>query len=174
MSTINLICQYGAQMNDAKSSTRWLDETEDLAWRGLRRVDLFVMPAISRDLQSDSKLSESDYDVLSSLSERRSPRCRFKDLAVLTRWSTSRLSHHLDRMEGRGLVVREGCEDDGRGANIALTQAGLDALGTAAPLHVASVRRHLFDLLSPEQTEALADITQTLAAHHEPESPEND
>ena len=80
-------------------------------------------------------------------------------------WSQSRLSHHISRMEQRGLVAREECESDGRGSVIALTEHGLHTLQKAAPEHVMSVRRHVIDLLSPEQIEALGDISETVVAH---------
>ncbi len=45
-----------------------------------------------------------------------------------------------------------------------LTDAGHAALAEAAPGHAAEVRRRVFDLLSREQVESLADISSTLAA----------
>ena len=54
-------------------------------------------------------------------------------------------------MERRGLLSRRECEADGRGAFIELTTAGADAIGAAAPRHVAAVRRLVFDRLSDAQ-----------------------
>lgn len=73
-------------------------------------------------------------------------------------WSTSRLSHHLTRMQQRGLVIREDVDGDGRGCDIVLTDEGLRAIEAAAPDHVASVRRHFIDRLTPEQIRVLAEI----------------
>jgi hypothetical protein len=81
-------------------------------------------------------------------------------------WSRSRLSHQLDRMEARGLVSREGCPTDGRGTFATLTPAGLTAIRDAAPAHVGSIRRNLLDLLSREQVDALAGITDAVVTHH--------
>jgi DNA-binding MarR family transcriptional regulator len=80
-------------------------------------------------------------------------------------WSKSRLSHHLTRMQQRGLVTREDCPEDGRGAVVVLTDGGLRAIQAAAPDHVASVRRHLIDLLSSDQIAVLGDITETVLGH---------
>src|SRR2546421_10608825 len=102
---------------------------------------------LARDLAHDAGLSEADYDVLSTLTEVEDRRWRARDLATRLRWSTSRLSHHVARMQERGLVAREGCDDDGRGAVIVLTDAGWKAIRDAAPGHVSSVRRHFIDLL---------------------------
>src|SRR6266545_2243132 len=107
---------------------RWLDQDEDRAWRGYRRLRALLDLQINRDLARDSGLSEPDYDVLSNLSETAGHRQRLSDL-------------------------------------VALTRQGLHAIETAAPGHVASVRRHFIDLLSTEQIAALGDITQTVLTH---------
>jgi DNA-binding MarR family transcriptional regulator len=72
------------------------------------------------------------------------------------RWEQSRLSHHVARMELRGLVGREACTTDKRGAFVVLTVAGRDAIDRAAPGHVDTVRRLVFDGLSEEQVATLA------------------
>jgi DNA-binding MarR family transcriptional regulator len=115
---------------------------------------------IARDLQQDSGLSETDYDVLSTLSEKPGSNWRSRDLAAQLLWSTSRLAHHVGRMEQRGLVARQPCADDARGALISLTEEGRATLEQAAPPHVASVRRHLIDLLTPEEVAALDSIAE--------------
>jgi DNA-binding MarR family transcriptional regulator len=63
-------------------------------------------------------------------------------------------------MERRGLVAREECRDDGRGAFVVLTTAGRAAIESAAPPHVDTVRRLVFDDLTPEQLSALAAVTE--------------
>ncbi len=120
---------------------------------------------LSRDLAEDSGLSEPDYTVLSNLSEADGHRWRLNELAARMLWSKSRLSHHIARMQERGLVSRDECTTDGRGAFVALTKQGLRAIQKAAPPHVASVRRHLIDLLSPDEIEALAAISQKVVTH---------
>jgi DNA-binding MarR family transcriptional regulator len=144
---------------------RWLDESEARAWRGYRRLRTLLDLEISRDLARDSGLSDPDYDVLSNLSETESRRLRLTELATHMRWSPSRTSHHIARMEQRGLVRREETPDDGRGAVVVLTDAGWKAIEAAAPLHVESVRRHLIDVLSPKQIAALGDIAESVIAH---------
>lgn len=147
------------------AKTRWLDESEMRAWLGYRRMHLLLNARVNRDLARDSGLSEPDYDVLSNLSAAADRRGRLSELATRMLWSQSRLSHHISRMEQRGLVAREECESDGRGSVIALTTHGLRTLQKAAPEHVMSVRRHVIDLLTPEQIEALGDISETVVAH---------
>ena len=120
---------------------------------------------IARDLSKDSGLSETDYDVLSTLSEKPEGRWRARDLAAQLLWSTSRLAHHVGRMEQRGLVARQPCPGDARGALISLTEQGRATLEQAAPLHVASVRRHIIDLLTPGEIAALDTIAGKVITH---------
>jgi DNA-binding MarR family transcriptional regulator len=120
---------------------------------------------VARDLASDSGLSEADYDVLSTVSEAAGHSLRLGDLAAHMLWSKSRLSHHVARMERRGLVAREDCPDDGRGALLTLTEAGWQAIIKAAPGHVESVRRNFTDLLTDEQIRVLGDLTETVLDH---------
>lgn len=147
------------------ASVRWLSEPEERAWRGYRRMRALLDLQITRDLARDSGLSDSDYDVLSTLTEAPEPPWRASALAKQLVWSTSRLAHHVGRMERRGLVVRNNCSDDARGATVTLTETGRAALQDAAPLHVTSVRCHLIDLLTPAELEVLAAIAGKVIDH---------
>jgi DNA-binding MarR family transcriptional regulator len=143
----------------------WLTETEDRAWRGYRRMRTLLDLQIARDLTRESGLSEADYDVLSNLSETEGHRQRLTELAARMLWSQSRLSHHITRMQHRGLVTREDCAADGRGSFVVLTPEGLRAIDVAAPGHVASVRKYFIDLLTRDQVEMLATVTSTVVDH---------
>lgn len=126
---------------------------------------------IARDLHRDSGLSEADYDVLSTLSEKSEGRWRARDLASRLLWSTSRLAHQVGRMENRGLVARQPCADDARGALISLTDEGRTTLRQAAPLHVSSVRRHMVGLLTAEEIAMLDTIAGKVIARLADETP---
>lgn len=145
--------------------TKWLSDEEQRAWRAYRRMVLLVDAEVARELNRDSGLSMPDYQVLSALSEAADLRCRLSELATNMQWSASRLSHHVSRMEQRGLVRRADCASDARGAFVVVTEQGLDAIRKAAPDHVASVRRHLIDLLTPEQVRALSEIGDAVIGH---------
>jgi DNA-binding MarR family transcriptional regulator len=138
----------------------WLNQREATAWRAYRRMFLLLNAQLARDLASLG-LSEADYDVLSTLSEN-DDRARLKDLAAYLLWSQSRLSHHITRMQQRGLVHREEFPGDARGAIVVLTKEGREKLEAAAPGHVGSVREHFIDLLTPEQVDQFAEIAQTV------------
>jgi len=147
------------------ASAQWLTAPQERAWRRYQRMRTLLDLQLARDLSQDSGLSESDYHVLSTLSERPDGRWRARELAGQLLWSTSRLAHHVGRMEDRGLVGRQPVDDDARGALISLTAAGTAALAAAAPGHVASVRRHLIGLLTAEEIAALDTIAAKVITH---------
>jgi DNA-binding MarR family transcriptional regulator len=143
---------------------RWLDDREVEAWRAVREFGQPLWGALGRELQRDSGLSIADYEVLVVLSAAGNGVLPYRELARSTGWEKSRLSHHVTRMEQRGLVSRQDCPDDARAAHIVLTEAGRRAIERAAPGHVAEVRRLLIDDLTSEQLETLAAVGRQLRA----------
>ena len=146
------------------SETRWLDDQESRAWRGLHRMLVRLGAQLNRDLLRQSGLSFSDYEVLVHLSETADRRLRSFELGDALQWEKSRLSHHLTRMERRGLVTRAQCKTDARGAFIVLTDEGLAAIRSAAPHHVEDVRRYFVDVLTPAQLDGMTEISQAVLA----------
>jgi DNA-binding MarR family transcriptional regulator len=108
-------------------------------------------------------ISIADYSVLVQLSEHVDARMRVLELARALGWEKSRLSHQLTRMQQRGLIERSNCSEDRRGAWIVLTDKGHDTVVLAAPRHVESVRRYVFDELTPEQVDSLGVIARRVA-----------
>ncbi len=146
-------------------TSRWMDDTENRAWRGYRRMFTLLEARLARDLADDSGLSVADYTVLSNLVDVEERRWRLTALAQHMQWSQSRLSHQINRMEGRRLVRRDLVEADGRGAFVVLTRLGLKAIAAATPGHMEAVRRHMINLLTEEQLRDLGDITEIVTAH---------
>jgi|SRR5882757_5597144 DNA-binding MarR family transcriptional regulator len=139
---------------------RWLDEREQRAWRGLITMWTQLSAELGRRMAAESELSMSDFAVLVALTDECEARVRAYELAEVLQWEKSRLSHHLSRMEKRGLISRDGCTEDGRGQVVEVTPAGKRAIEAAAPAHVESVRELFFDALSVDQVEALAAIAE--------------
>jgi len=142
--------------------TRWLSEPEQRAWRGLLQMTTRLEAELNRGLQEVSRLSLADYDVLVPLSEAPQGRLRAFELASALGWQRSRLSHQLARMERRGLLAREDCPTDRRGAFVVLTDQGRIAIEQAAPAHVDAVRRLVFEGLSDEQVTSLQAFTDSV------------
>lgn len=146
------------------AAPRWLDEREQHAWRSIQAMHHRLAIAVERQLILDSGLSAADYQVLVPLSESADGRLRARDLARDAGWEKSRLSHQMRRMEQRGLVEREDCATDARGAYVRLTPAGRAAIEAAAPSHVETVRRLFLDLLEPTEVEVLAAVADRVLA----------
>jgi DNA-binding MarR family transcriptional regulator len=139
----------------------WLTEEEQRIWRDYLAMASRLQTAMHRQLQQDCELSLSDYDVLVALSER-GP-LRINELGDALAWEQSRLSHQLRRMRGRGLVARQGSDDDRRGATVDLTDGGRAALEVAAPGHVELVRSAMFEGISESQLRAFGAVAKAVA-----------
>jgi DNA-binding MarR family transcriptional regulator len=141
---------------------RWLDERQQRAWRAWLAMQTRLQAELNRQLQADSGMSLADFDVLVALTDRPGVPLRVFELAEAVQWEKSRLSHHLARMERRGLIERQDCEDDARGAFVALTPEGRRAIEQAAPPHVETVRSAMFDGLDADEVETLAHIAEVV------------
>jgi DNA-binding MarR family transcriptional regulator len=142
-------------------AVRWLNADEERAWRAYLRIVVAVRTGTARDLAAIG-LSEPDYEVLSTLSERPAHTSTLGEQADKMGWSRSRLSRHATRMEARGLLRRAPDPTDGRGCLLVLTAEGLNALDNAAPAHLESVRHHFIDRLTPADLAALDQIARRL------------
>jgi DNA-binding MarR family transcriptional regulator len=144
---------------------KWLTEREQKAWRGLLVMQMQLDGRLRRSLQDHANLSDADYAVLVNLSEAPGDRLRSFELGATLAWEKSRLSHQLRRMQQRGLVTREECPTDRRGAFAVLTKAGRAAVESAAPQHAADVRHWFLDAVTREQLDALTEISGAVLAH---------
>jgi DNA-binding MarR family transcriptional regulator len=139
------------------TTTRWLTPQEMHAWRAFAEVNGALLAALESDLAPHG-LSLGDYEVLVLLSETRDHQMRMCDLSQHLGLSPSGLTRRLDGLVKAGYVERLPSTADRRVMLATVTPAGLDALAGAAPDHVASVRLHLIDRLTPEQIEVLGAI----------------
>ncbi len=152
----------------------WLTAQEQSAWRGLLEMTSQLDARLAQQLQRSSGLSLADYDVLVPLSEAPGGRLRAYEVASRLGWEQSRLSHHVARMQRRGLVAREESASDRRGADVVLTDAGRAAIEGAAPAHAETVRRLVFDGATPEQLEQLEAFTARVLRRLEPDAVDDD
>ena len=144
--------------------TRWLSADEQRAWRAYVRSTKVLFDALDRQLQRDADMPHAYYEILVALSETEGRALRMSELAERTLSSRSRLSHAVARLEERGWVAREECPTDRRGQLARLTDRGFATLAAAAPGHVGAVRDHLIDVLTAEQLEQLATISNAVTA----------
>lgn len=142
---------------------RVLPTTEELrVWRGFIETAEALRAELGSRLQAECSLSPGDYAVLLALSEADGRRLRSSQLAEDVGWERSRLSHHLGRMERRGLVRREECLTDNRGAEVVLTDEGGSAFRGATVPHLTAVRELFVDALTPAQLAAAGGIASAL------------
>jgi DNA-binding MarR family transcriptional regulator len=147
----------------ARSRSRRLPTRQELAtWRAFIETTEQLRATLTARLQAECGLSPGDYAVLLALYEAEDHRLRSSALAEHIGWERSRLSHHLGRMERRGLVRREECSTDSRGAEIILSQGGIEAFRRATVPHLRAIRELFIDALTPEQVDAVADVVTAL------------
>lgn len=137
---------------------QWLGDREQRAWRSLLAMHADLFQYLERQLRVRSGLSRADYEVLALLSEAPPARLRAFEIGEALRWEKSRLSQHLTRMEGRGLVSREQCPVDQRGHFVVLTSRGRQVIEAAAGPHVADVRALLLDHVTPAQLDLVCEL----------------
>jgi DNA-binding MarR family transcriptional regulator len=143
---------------------RWLDEREERAWRALQFMQMRLEAQLARQLAAGSGLSYPDYLVLITLTDDPDGRLRLLELRRILGWEKSRLSHQVARMAERGLVTKEKCDSDRRGAYVTVTGKGRKEIRAAAPGHVAAVRRLFIDVLTSEQLDVIADAAEAVLA----------
>jgi DNA-binding MarR family transcriptional regulator len=146
-----------SRKNNAKpdSAFRTLTPDQQRAWLAYMRVQLRLTYEMNRQLQADSSLSLPDYDVLNALRHAPGGRMRITGLAALIGWERSRLSHHVRRLENRGLVESRPAPADRRATEITLTNQGWDEITRASSGHIDLVRRLFFEGLPDELLEPL-------------------
>lgn len=140
------------------------------AWHAFLVAHARITAQLSAELEHETGLPLTWYDVLVQLSEAPAARLRMTDLAAAVLLSKSGLTRLVDRMCAAGLVTR--CSDpaDGRGTYVELTQAGDHRLREAAPVHLRGVQQHFGEYIRTDEAEvlerALGRALDSLAAAH--------
>src|SRR4051812_5221617 len=145
--------------DDVLMDTTWLSDEEMAAWLRLVATMELLPGALESQLRRDAELTHFEYYSLAILSEAPDTTLRMTALAQRTRATLPRLSHVVRKLEERDLVERFPCPEDARATNVRLTAGGWDKVQRTAPGHVANVRRHVINALTPEQVSQLTAIT---------------
>ena len=125
---------------------------------GLRRL-------FGRRLEEERGLSPQSMDVLIRLARTPGDRLRMSDLAAQASLTPSGLTRAVDRLQLQGLVRREACPDDRRGAFAVLTEEGRTLMAVVIPEHLAHVDAVLEAVLSPQEEDQLAGLLRRLRDH---------
>ncbi|WP_059050160.1 MarR family winged helix-turn-helix transcriptional regulator [Paenibacillus senegalimassiliensis] len=125
-------------------------------WKGTFKK---IFGRVIKDMSEHTGLSEGDYGVLGMLVEAGNGELRQQELAALLDWTKSRLSHHLTRMEKRGLVLRKSL-DTGNGVNVIITHTGKLAFDASRPVVAMAIRKHFLDQLTNEDIELITKLAE--------------
>ena len=136
---------------------------EERFWRALMRIIVALPRSLDDDLLRSTGLSLTEYVVLMNLSEAENQELRMADLALATALSASRITRVVDALQSRGQVVKRRFEGDARGNVATLTPEGLKRLEAAYPIHLASARKRVMDLLDGRSLPAMARQFEAVA-----------
>ncbi len=125
---------------------------------GLRRI-------LEPLLLADSGLSNQSFDVLIRLARTPGFRLRMSELASQTTLTPSGLTRSVDRLEQAGIVAREACPEDRRGAFAVLSPQGRALMGQVMPLHLAHIHELLDGVLTPDEEEKLSSLLRKIRDH---------
>jgi len=148
-----------------RRDTPWLSEAQQRNWRAFLGGVMGLLDRLERELRADHGLALSEYEILVRLSEAPNRTMRMAELADRVALSRSRATHTVGRLEAKGIVRREPCDEDGRGVQAVLTEDGLALLQAAAQTHVRGVQEHFVVLASTEEFDTVGRVMDRVLDH---------
>jgi len=146
------------------------DDADSLTLFGLLVETSSALMDQTRRPIDDNGLAPSEFETLLRLHRTSGHRLRMADLAAQTGLSASGLTRLIDRLCSEGLVERESCPSDRRGAFAVLTERGRRRLDAVLPGHLELVDRHLTGVLTPVEAAQLEAILRKLRQVVRPEA----
>ncbi|MBA4179966.1 MAG: MarR family transcriptional regulator [Anaerolinea sp.] len=128
------------------------------AWRAFLEAHSRLTTRLGDELEAETGLPLSWYDVLVHLAEATGNRLRMTDLAGAVLLSKSGLTRLVDRLCAAGLVARCPDPDDRRGTFVELTEAGRNRLRAASPVHLRGIEEHFGRHFTGPEATALATL----------------
>jgi DNA-binding MarR family transcriptional regulator len=135
-----------------------LKAKEAQVWRDVARFLSLAPRLLDEDLETGANISLSEYAVLVHLSEETTGHLRVRELADLANLSGSHMTRIIGDLAKDGFVVKSRCADDGRGIDVRITDAGLNRLRDAYPIHLASVRGRVMDQVDPKALSCFGNV----------------
>ena len=135
-----------------------LDDKRMAVWRAFLRTYTTIIPLLECEMREAQGLPLMWYNVLSHLSRDSGEGLRLQELAEAIGLSQSGLTRLLDRMGEAGLVARQPCPDDRRGAYAVMTPEGQAALEQATPIYRRGIEAHFLRHLRDEDVAALYEV----------------
>lgn len=138
-------------------NTHILSEEEMQLWHKWKNSYKVIFGNVVKDMFAQTGLSEGDYGILDRLDLYGEGKLRQQELASTMDWDKSRLSHHLTRMEKRGLVIREQLKNE-RGVQVIMTASGKSILLDARPIVSMAIREHFLNLLTEQDMKTITNL----------------
>ena len=132
-----------------------LSEQHLAAWRAFLKAHATIINLIERDLAEAERPPLSTYDVLIELYEASEHRLRMHELAERVVLSRSGLTRLVDRLEAEGLLIRDRCGTDRRGAYAVITEQGIEALQQTWPIYARGIAEYFAQWLTLEEAKLL-------------------
>ena len=130
------------------------------AWESLFRAQHQVFEEISVDF-CEEDLTQAEYDVMLTVTRGDGSTARLRDVTSNMLISQPSVSRLVDRMVTRGLISKCPDPEDGRGAIVRATEAGLAAFRRVATAHGRSIADRM-SVLSDEELAQLHALTSKL------------
>jgi DNA-binding MarR family transcriptional regulator len=141
-----------------------LKAREERVWKDVARFLAVASRRLDEDLQRRANISLSEYAVLMHLSEAESADLRLSRLADLADLSESRMTRLVEELARGGSVIKTRNQEDGRGIDVRITEAGLKRLRDAYPIHLASVRSRIMNQVDPKALSRFGDVMAAIVA----------
>jgi len=131
-----------------------------LAWSALVESFWLVIRAIEANIKNRTPLSLEEYDLLLGVSRSRNAKIRLSDLAEVTTLTRSGVTRIVDRLVDRGLVSKEECAEDRRGAFAVLTDAGREAMKETWREYSREILKNFGENFSRAEAEHLQELLE--------------
>ena len=135
-----------------------LKAREERVWRDVARFLAVAPRLLDEDLQRGANISLSEYAVLVHLSEADAGQLRVGELADLADLSGSHMTRIIGDLARGGFVLKNRNPEDGRGIDVQITEAGLNRVRDAYPVHLASVRSRIMNQIEPKALSCFGDV----------------
>ena len=132
-------------------------------WRAFLQAHARITRRLDEELRAEHDLSLAEYDALLTIADAPDRRIRMRQLADRVILSKSGVTRLIDRLVLDGLVQRDACLSDARGAEAVLTPAGLDRMRQASRTHLRGIQEHFLAALEPEDLAAIKRTMQAVA-----------
>jgi len=141
-----------------------LDDLRNSTWRLFLTAHVKLLDRMEAQLTAANLPSLEWYDVLFMLKEAPDQRLRLSEVANKVLLSRSNLTRLVDRLEAAGLLRRERCASDRRGAFAVLTADGLAMQQRMWKVYAAGIAEYFGDAIDDAEVEVMQQALRKILA----------